>query len=683
MAKVTVQQRFKSIGAQLLLWALAISFFVGFLVVPNINRFKGQQGHSEEVFAVVNGEHKVTVREFMDTYRQMEYRYQEQYGEQWDQLKSYFLPQIKTNSIDRIVFRYGAMDRAKELGLNVSDDEIRRLVNDSPAFQDENGVFRVNLYQQYLQRRHMSAEKFEDDLREDLVRQKLTSLFYDGVKPSRAQVEKEWEDRNTKIALEFVSVSIAELAKGMTPTDAQIKAYYEQNQMEFFRPERRVIRYADFNPNSKDVRDRDSVKNIADADLKAYYDQHPDEYTLTEENFRVREMTVGFDLGNPDDEALKKLSADEKKKKAKEIIDGALARVKKGEDFNAVANELSTDRREKLLKKGGDLGLVNDKYFNKDIVEHAKKLAVNDVSEVFESFNAYRFIKVTEKLAAGTKKPFDDQKDAIRRKLANERATAIAETESAQFLQKSAKDGVPEKAEGGKPEIVVSPPFARGEAIAGVGKLTDADEEALFKAKPGDPAVSAKVGNRTIVYQIKEVMQPAPSPIEEVKDQIGERVKKKLAREKLAGDIDRLKKALASGTPADKAAKSIKGAESGETGVFARNDAGNSEGVSGQDVVNKIGKAGDLKLAAFKLGKAGDVGGPFEVAEKLFVIRLKSRTDPDPAQKTKQMDDVREQLARTMRSEVQNQLLDKIKAETKMDMKIDVDKLLKKDEGES
>ena len=42
------------------------------------------------------------------------------------------------------------------------------------------------------------------------------------------------------------------------------------------------------------------------------------EYTLAEENFRVREMVVGFDLGSPDEEALKKLSADEKKKKAKE-----------------------------------------------------------------------------------------------------------------------------------------------------------------------------------------------------------------------------------------------------------------------------------------------------------------------------------------------------------------------------
>jgi len=216
MAKVTVQQRFKSVGAKLLLTGLAVSFFVGFLVVPNVNRFKGESGRGEETFAVINDQHKVTVREFLETYRQMEYRYQEQYGEQWDQLKSYFLPQVKTNSIDRIVFRYGAMDRAKELGLNVSDEEVRRLVHESPAFQDEGGVFRVNLYQQYLQRRHMSAEKFEDDLREDLIRQKLTGLFYDGVKPSRAQVEKEWSDRNTKIALEFVSVSIGELAKGQT-----------------------------------------------------------------------------------------------------------------------------------------------------------------------------------------------------------------------------------------------------------------------------------------------------------------------------------------------------------------------------------------------------------------------------------------------------------------------------------
>lgn len=684
MAKETVGQRFKSLGAKTLLWLLAISFIAGFLVVPSVGRFGAGGTRGDDTFAIINGEHKITVREFLETYRQMEFRYEEQYGEQWDQIKDYLLPQVKTNSIDRLVFRYGAGDQARELGLSVSDEEIRRLVHETPAFHDEKGVFRVNLYQQYLQRQRLSPEKFENDLREDLIRQKLTNLFYDGVRPSRAQVEKEWEDRNTKIALDFVSIGIEEIAGTMKPTDAQITAYYGQNQMEFFRPERRVIRYADFNPNGKQIRDRDNVKNIAEADLKAYYDGNAAEYTFNEENFRIREMVVAFDLGNPDDTAVKKLSDDEKKKQARELIEAAHERVvKKGEDFAAVANEVSTDRREKLLKRGGDIGVVSDKYFNKDIIERAKKLKLNEVSDIFESFNAYRFVVVTEKFAAGTRKPFDDQKDAIRRKLSNDRATAIAEAESAQYLEKVAKTGVPESSTEGGPEITVSAPFSRGESVAGLGRLTEPDEEAIFGTlKPGDAPKMARFGNRVIVYQLKEILPPAPSPMEEVREQIAERVKKQLAREKLSGEIDGLRKALLSGVPADRAAKSIKGAESGETGVFARNESGNAGNVSGVDVVNKIGRSGQLKLSAFMLKRPGDVAGPFEVDDRLVMVRLKSRLDPDPALREKQLEEVREDLFRKLRSEVQGQLLDKIKAETRLDLKVDVDKLLKRDEAE-
>ncbi len=681
MAKVTASQRFKTIGAKALLWLLALSFFAGFLLVPNLHRFSGGP-QAEHTFAIVNDKHKVPVREFMETYRQMEYRYQEQYGDQWDQLKGYFGPQVKTNSLDRIIFRYGAGDKAKELGLSVSDEEVRRLVEETPTFHDEAGVFRVNLYQQFLQRRRMTAEKFEGDLREDLIRQKLTNLFYDGVRPSRAQVEEEWQNRNTKVALEFVSVDIQELSGSMKPSDAQIRDYYEKNQMEFFRPERRVLRYADFNPNGKEIRDRENVKNISDADIRAYYDQNPDEYTFQEENFRVREMVVGFDLGNPESEALKKLSDDDKKKKAREIIEEALKRVKAGEDFAAVANEVSTDRREKLLKKGGDLGLVSEKYFNKDVVEQAKKLALKDISPVFESFGSYRFVTVTEKFAKGDKKPFDDQKEAIRRKLANERAQAVADTESQQYLAKIKATGIPES--GTAPEIVVSPPFARGEMLAGVGRLPQEDEDIVFGTlKPGDEPRLAKVGGRTLVYQLKEILQPSPSPLEEVKEQVAERVKKRLAREKLASEIEGVKKALASGTAPDKAAKAVKGAASGETGVFAKADSGSAEGVSGSDVVNKIGRSSELKLASFGLTKPGQVAGPFEVGEKLFVIRLKSRVDPDPAQRESQLNEVRDDLTRSMRSEVQMQLLEKIKADTKIEYKIEPDTLIKGDEEEA
>lgn len=683
MAKQTVSQRFKSLGSKILLWLLAGSFFIGFMVVPNVGR-SSREG-AEQTFAVINGKHKITVREFLEAYRQMEYRFQEQYGDQWEQLKSYFLPQVKSFSIDRLIFRYGALDRARELGLNVSDEEIRRMVRETPAFHDEKGVFRLQNYQEWLQRRRTTAEKFENELREDLIRQKLTNLFYDGVRPSRAHVEQEWLDRNTKIALEFVSTGIAELASSMKPTEEQIRNYYNQNQVEFFRPERRVVRYADFNPASKEVRERDNVKNISDADIRAYYDQNAEEFTFTEENFRVREMVVGFDLGNPEDEALKKLSADEKKARAGDIIEKALARVRGGEDFAAVANEVSTDRREKLLKRGGDLGLISDKYFNKDIVGKAKALALGDTSDIFESMGAYRFIHVSEKFATGARKPFDDQKDAIRRKLANQRAQAVVDIESAAFLDKVRSSGLPATGGDGAPEIIVSPPFSRSEALAGIGRLGQDDEEAIFGTlKPGDAPRMARIGNRVIVYQLKDVMPPAPSPLEEVREQITERVKKQLARERIAADLDKARKAMSGpGGSAERAARLLKGAASGDTGVFSRSDSGSAAGASGRDVVNQIGKSGALKLAAFNLKTPGETAGPFEVEDKLVLIRLKSRQDPDPAQKESQMSELREEITRHMRNEIQQQLLDKIKAETTIDYRMDVDKLIGGDEADA
>jgi len=157
---------------------------------------------------------------------------------------------------------------------------------------------------------------------------------------------------------------------------------------------------------------------VTDADMQQYYAQNKDSFMKEE---KVRVSLIMFEA--------KDNATQQVKDQKKSMADQALARIKKGDDFEAVAKEVSEDTRTK--NRGGNAGLFargkrTDLYG--DVFEQkAFSQPLDSVSEVFQSKDGYYIIKVMEKKAQ-EQEIFEDVKQRIERTLKTEKQKTAMES---------------------------------------------------------------------------------------------------------------------------------------------------------------------------------------------------------------------------------------------------------------
>ena len=138
---------------------------------------------------------------------------------------------------------------------------------------------------------------------------------------------------------------------------------------------------------------------VSDKDAKAFYDSHPKQFTRPEE-VRASHILV----------KVEKTATEEKKAEAKKKIEGIQERLAKGEDFGALAKEVSDCPS---AKQDGDLN-----YFRrgqgmvKPFEDVAFSMKKDEVSGIVETEFGYHLIKVTDKKPE-SKEEYDTIKDRL------------------------------------------------------------------------------------------------------------------------------------------------------------------------------------------------------------------------------------------------------------------------------
>ncbi|MDH5525798.1 MAG: SurA N-terminal domain-containing protein [Nitrospirota bacterium] len=133
----------------------------------------GMSGPTGIYAAKVNGD-EILVTEFERAYKNTYQRYQQMIGEEWnDEMAEQF--GLKRQVLMQMVDQRLWIDRAEELGLAVSDAEVREALMEIGAFQI-NGRFNPAQYKQALKRIRTSAEAFEASVRTDLLASKARTF---------------------------------------------------------------------------------------------------------------------------------------------------------------------------------------------------------------------------------------------------------------------------------------------------------------------------------------------------------------------------------------------------------------------------------------------------------------------------------------------------------------------------
>ncbi len=303
-------------------------------------------------------------------------------------------PEMKRQTLDTLVRERVLFAAADKLVLMPGDERLARLFRSDPQFAGmRNPDGSVN--RELLAAQGMNSEQFAMRLRQDFgTRQVLAGVASSAFAPSAA-ASASLGSLLQRREVQVQRFDLAMYAAKVTPTDADIEAYYKANEASFKADEQATIEYVvlDLAVLMKGV-------VTPEADLKTYYEQNAARYTAAEER-RASHILIKADKDAP--------AADKAKAKARAqaLLDEARKNPKA---FAELARKNSQDTGSAV--QGGDLDFFGRSAMVKPFEDAVFAMKEGAISNVVESDFGYHVIQLTA-TRGGQKKPFEELRAEI------------------------------------------------------------------------------------------------------------------------------------------------------------------------------------------------------------------------------------------------------------------------------
>jgi len=615
-------------------WSLVL-VVLAFIIfyIPDFLRGSGTDASSGDTVASVEG-HAITSGEFRRIYEAQLQQYRATYG---GQMSDQLLKQlgIENQILGQMVDEQASIAEADRLGIQVSDEEVRRAIFSIPAFQENGHFIGDQRYQQLLraQRPPLSPTDFEDGIRKTLRITKLRETLTNWLQVPDKELEQEFRRRNDKVKLAVVNFSADKFRGQVTATDQEIAAYFDAHKNDFKVPEKRKIRYLAI--------DIDAIRAkvvVPPADVERAYNDNIEQYTTPEQ---IRASHILLKTEGKDDAAVKKQAED------------ILKQAKAGADFGELAKKYSED--EGSAKNGGDLDYFTRGKMVPEFDAAAFAMQPGQISDVVKSQFGYHIIKVTDK-KPGTQRTLAEMRQQLTDQLAYERAQAQAADLAARLEKQISKPSDLDKvAKAQGLTVQESGFFARDEPIMGLGPSPEGAAQA-FQLKIGDvsPAVRTSRGFAFVTPVAKQ--DPYIPKLDEAKDKVRDEVVKNKARE------------LAKQKAAEVAAK-LKSGDFDKAAKAAGVDVKTTELIARDAPIGDLGVSPAVDDVAFML-PAGAVSDPIATDNGAAVIKVLEKQETSPADYALQKDKFREDLLADRR----NRFFGAYMVKAKQRMKIEVNR---------
>ncbi|QJR82066.1 peptidylprolyl isomerase [Alteromonas pelagimontana] len=380
-------------------WAMIIiGLVVLSFVFAGVGSYLTSSGST--VAATVNGQ-EISLDTLERAYQNQRQRMEAQYGESVSAMfaDEGYLREFRQGVLERLIGDTLVEQKAREVGLRISDAQIRDTIRQMPEFQTA-GTFDNNRYISILRQNGFQASDFRDYLRVELTRKQLASGLGASAFALPSEVQRVYDLQAQTRDARYLTVNAAPFAESIDVSDSEIQNYYEANITAFDTQEKVNIAYVNLS-----VDDLKDDVTVSDGEIDEYYQNNQDRYRK-EEQRRVSHILIEFG----DDEAAAKAEAE-----------ALLAKIKDGADFAQVAKENSQDTLS--AENGGDLDFISPDMMDSAFDEAAFGLAnKGDVSGVVETEFGYHIIKLTD-VKPEQVTPFEEVSTEIRETLLADKAT--------------------------------------------------------------------------------------------------------------------------------------------------------------------------------------------------------------------------------------------------------------------
>ncbi|MDD5412802.1 MAG: peptidylprolyl isomerase, partial [Methylobacter sp.] len=181
---------------------------------------------------------------------------------------------LKAQALQKLIKDEVLLQYVQGKGLVASDDTAREFIKSLAYFQVD-GKFDEKQYKALLNSQRMSSAEFVNRIKNALTMEQFQRSIIDSSFATPYDVEHFFKIQNQQRDVDYVTVALPKLAE--QPSEQDIVAYYQQHQDLYQTPEQVSVEYVEL-----------SLEEIAktikgtDEKLKAFYEEQKDQYTTAE-----------------------------------------------------------------------------------------------------------------------------------------------------------------------------------------------------------------------------------------------------------------------------------------------------------------------------------------------------------------------------------------------------------------
>lgn len=478
-------------------------------------------GSNSNNAAKVNGE-EITLDALAEAKNLQRRQLMQQFGKDFD--ASLIDDALLTESaLKGLIARKLLVQAADQSDFAFSSASIDQFMLTAPEFQ-EDGQFNAERFDQVIRQMGYSRLQFRQMIEQEM----RTSQLRAGIAGSAFITEQEAQafarlERQTR---DFSMLTITPDLAGVSVTSAEAEAYYNEHAKEFMTPEQVVVEYIELEKSTffdQVAVDETELKDLYQAEIANLSEQRRAAHILIE------------------------ISADVSDEQARLKAEQVIERINAGEDFAAVANELSDDSGS--AAQGGDLGFAAPGIYEPEFEDALYALSKDQVSEPVRTDYGWHVIKLLDVQAADIPS-FASLQDKLTQNLKAQQVEqrfveAVKDLEGLAYESADLQQPAAEL----KLTVKVSEAFGRdgAQGLFANRQVLDAafstevlEEGANSMAIELDPET-------TIVLRVKEHQRPEPIPFAEVSAQIQQQLTAERAIEQAQSEGETLLASLQDG----------------------------------------------------------------------------------------------------------------------------------------
>jgi peptidyl-prolyl cis-trans isomerase D len=411
------------------------------------------------------------------------------------QIPDMLMPMFMQQAAQVVIQRHILIEEADRLGVTATDTDVQHFLHTGMwgqyLFPGGKYIGDTQYAELINDNLHMSVDKFEGEVKDQIISDRLRDLITGGVTVSDQEIKDAYTKSATKIKFTYAVISADDLRKTINPTDTELEAFYKQNAARYkdAQPETRKIAYIAF--TDKDL--PGGKPQVTDAEIQQYYTQNQSNYKV-DAQAKVRHILIAVDpnAGGAADAAAKA--------KAQGILDQL--RKDNGKDFADLAKKNSDDPGSK--DAGGELGWLKPGATVPEFDHTAFSQQPGQISGLVKTRFGYHIIQTEEKQEAHVK-PLAEVKTAIVDILTKQRAAQAEQAFAAQLAADATKNGLAAAAAAHHLKVTTSDFVAAGATVSGMADSSKFLATAFAAQKGGAPQVADTGDGNFAVLQVEDV----------------------------------------------------------------------------------------------------------------------------------------------------------------------------------